>query len=560
MGALAISSANLNTIENNMLALNNNIRTVTSDLININGQMAGFNQEVGQMKSSMQTLEQEIRDFMIEIRGTSLVSNAQNDILIKQNDLNKKFGNFDVIRHQTEGLLESINLNLVSKKTLGAESEKILFNTPGYYLSYALLAVISWFNNDRNKAYAALNEALKLNTEKTSLFIGLVHFKLNRTATGIKWLKKYLELQNPLSLDNNYISLIEGLTANDFDEVTSKMLNDHIDKCANEAKIPEVIDAQVKRWEEVFRQINIEYEDGQFPNIMHFTNNYEGIKTSLINAESYYDLYFKITGLLENVNNIDDKDLSKLIKNFIFSYEDEELKLKKDILQDNLIIKHRGNSKKADEEFKNSSISLEKTSDFYSMMSNILLERNDVSLNTKKIAISYLKDIIKTAINNVIPYNEEKMPATVITINDYNGVTTNGSNENELKELMHKHIRTPYDKALANYSFFDIKIILASIGALSGLFLSILLNIWLGFAVILIALILIFYFASKIIKEREQIENEYLEVERNYDDALENILAEIVDAHFIIKRAKDNYDYVLEYLDSFNEQNYIGRG
>ena len=557
MGTLAVSTTNL---ENNMLALNNNIRSVTSDIININGQINSVNTEVGQMKDSMQTLEQEIRDFMQEIRGTTLVSSAQNDILIKQNELNKKYGNYDIIRRQTGGLLDSVNLNLVSLKTLALESEKILFNAPAYYLSYALIAISAWFANDRNKAFSALNEAMKLNLEKTSLLMGLVHYKLGRNQTAYKWLKKYLELQNPLSLENNFISIIEGLTSNKFDDHSSKMIYEHLKNYSNNAKTEEVINSQIKRWEEFFKTVKSEYTDDVFPNVMRFTTGYNDIKDSLANANSYYDLYFKITGLLDDVKNKDDKDFDKIINNFIFSYEKEELHLRKDILEDQLIIKHNGNKQKANEEFEGSSQSLKENCNFYELMSNILLERNDVSLNTKKLALAYLKDIIKKAINNIVPYNEHSMPAIVININDWSGQTTHGSNENELKENMHEHIRMPFNKTLSENSFFDIKIVLGVISAIIGALLCILVNIWLGFSIMIVALIMIFFFASKIMKKRESIENEYILIERNYDDALENILAEIVDAHFTIKRAKENYDYVIEYLDSFNEENYMGRG
>ena len=195
MGTLAISAANLNTIENNMLTLNENINSVTGDIVNINGQINNVTSEMNSVKSSMTSLEDEIKAFMKEVRGTTVVANAQNDILLKENEFNKKFGNYGVIRNNLKGIIDSVNLNIVSKKTIQNESEKILYNAPQYFLSYALLAISCWFNNDRAGANKALTEALKLDDSKTSLLLALVHTKLGRIGTSYKWVKRYLQRQ-----------------------------------------------------------------------------------------------------------------------------------------------------------------------------------------------------------------------------------------------------------------------------------------------------------------------------------------------------------------------------
>lgn len=558
MGTLAISAANLDTLENNMVILNNNINAVTSDIININGQISTFNQDVSEMKANIKSLEEEIRDFMADIRGTTLVSNAQNDILLKENELNKKYGNYDIIRRQISGLLESININLVSKKTLTLETEKILFNAPNYYLSYALIAISAWFSNDKKKANSALNEALKLNAAKTSLLLCFVHLHLKREQTALKWMKKYLESQNPYELDNEFISVIDALTSGVYSKDITDIIYSHIKKYANNLSSDEqLINRCVKRFETFFSKKKVVVNDYEYPNLVKFTNNFDNIKKSLVNAKSYYDAYYEFNRMIENVKNTKSPDLTVLLNNFVNSYEDKELELKKDILKDKLIINNNGNIKKANETFEDSNLAYENKTDFYTLMTNILLERNDVSKITKKLAASFLKDIIKKGLNNALASGNEVSGLTTISINEWSGSTMDGSNENELKESLKDYLRKPYDRLLAECNLFDVKIILTILGAIIGLILAIGFNYIIGLAVIIISLILLFFFANSIFKKRDFIEKEYNEVEKKVIIVLENIIAEIVDSHFTVKRAKENYDYIINYLNSFDDKTYI---
>jgi len=560
MGTLAISAANLDTLENNMLALNNNINAVTSDIININGQISSFNKDVTDMKKDIKTLEQEIRDFMADIRGTTLVSNAQNDILIKENELNRKYANYDVIRRQISGLLESININLVRKNTLATETEKVLFNAPTYYLSYALIAISAWFNNDKKKANAALNEALKINPKKTSLLLCLVHMHLGRNGTALKWLKKYLGMQNPLELDNDFVILLEAITSGNAEDVFIKTLNKELARYDREIVNNQKIILKVQeRWEKFFAKKKVDFKENEYPYIVKFTDGWEFVQERLGNAYSYYDTYEEILNLISNVKIEEDKDLETLLKSCVNNYEDGELNLKKGVLKDKLIIKYNGNIKKVEEEFLESGLAYDTKADFYTVLSNVLLERNDVSTNTKKFAIAALKEVIKNALKKALPYDEGNENIT-IAINEWVGITSDGANENALKESLHKYIASLFASAYKNANFFDLKIILLIVAALVGLVVTIGIHFLIGLGIIIIALVNLFFFASDILKTREEIQNEYIKVQKKFDITLENILAEIVDVNFTVKRAKDNYDYILEYLDNYEEQNYIKRG
>ena len=135
--ALAISSADLGTIEQSMIALNHNINSVNSDIININGKITSFNNDMEDVKNTVVSLEEEIRNFMYEIKGSSNVTNAQNDLLIAQNELKSKYGQYDNVRQLIEIFTNGIT-SKVSKAKLNKLNKDLLLLRIKLFLTFLI--------------------------------------------------------------------------------------------------------------------------------------------------------------------------------------------------------------------------------------------------------------------------------------------------------------------------------------------------------------------------------------------------------------------------------------
>ena len=251
----AIQKKDIDALERSLKILSENMSSVANDVVDINGQINDFNSQVDTLKSNVKSLEQEIKDFMLEVRGSSLVSNAQNEILLKENELNKKYGHYDLIRRKINGILNSIDLNTIKKNTLLTQSEQSLLNTPNYYLSYALVALCAWFRNEKKLARKGLNKALNLNDSKTSLLFCLIHLRLNRNETALKWLKRYLDTQDPNNMDNDIINVLESLVSDTYSvkmtDLILSYINDWCNKLNNNSNINNY---QIDRWREFFSE------------------------------------------------------------------------------------------------------------------------------------------------------------------------------------------------------------------------------------------------------------------------------------------------------------------
>ena len=143
-----------------------------------------------------------------------------------------------------------------------------------------------------------------------------------------------------------------------------------------------------------------------------------------------------------------------------------------------------------------------------------------------------------------------------ISIGDWQGYTSSGSNENDLKKEVKAFIDNKINNELAKYPLLNIKTLGALVLGLLGVVCSILINFAFGIALIVIGLIVGVIAINEILKKKDIIIKKFNEELDNYYFNLENIVAEIVDVYFMKKRAKDNYDFILRFLNRFDDSNF----
>ena len=558
MGALAISDANLSTLETNLNVLNNSINNVSEDVININGRIDEVDMNVNSVRNSVNSLEMEIRNLMREIKGNTLVSNAQNDILIKQNKLAHDYGYYDEVRKQAFGLLQNFDKGTISKSTVIKLKDSIVVNTPNYYLSYAVASICYWLLNDKDNANIYLNKALRLNESKTCLLMALVYLRLRRNNTALKWIKKYLSIQKPTEVSNDFICVLEALANDSYNSTITKEIYDSIIKWSNTLNNEkDLYNENLKRWNDFFYKDIERVDSNEFILLGKFTDGQDKVLRNVGVARSYQKIYDKFDDLFHNTKVQKQKTVDELLNSLINNFEKEELSLKKDILKDQFIIDNQGDSFEADKLFEASKLSYEKETDLYTLLTSTVLDRNDVSPLTRKLAVSLLKNVISDSFNKIVGVLNND--ATInINIDEWTGVTINGSNEKVLLESLLKHASKPYDDKIKEKSYINTKTVLSGALLIAGIGLAIY-YFYFGAALMVVALMLGFYFTMEVMKYKAGVLKEKNDALVIYEKALLTIISEIVDAYFIGERSKKKRQEVLDYINSFNSDNYINK-
>lgn len=470
----AIQKKDIDALEKSLRVLSENMTSVADDVVDINGQINDFNSQVDNLKNNVKSLEQEIKDFMLEVRGSSLVSNAQNEILLKENELNKKYGHYDLIRRKINGILNSMDLNTIKKNTLLTQSEQSLLNTPDYYLSYALVALCAWFRNEKKLARKALNKALNLNDSKTSLLFCLIHLRLNRNETALKWLKRYLDTQDPNTMDNDIINVLESLVSDTYSVNMTDLILSYINNWCNKLNNNfNINNYQIERWKEFFSDTIETIENNDYPFSVEYTKNFDKLKSSLEISYSYNNAYAKFLNLLNN-DKQEDKTIDELLNSLLFSYEDNEAELRKCILKNKLIIECKGNIEEANKKYELYNNTLNTKNNFGNELTNAILNRNDISLSTKKLAIALTKQNIINGFEEAFSNNGEPVDTEIeIKINEWTGITKDGSNEKELQDSLTDYVKKPFEIDSQEQQYVSPKTIYCGIFVVIGFYLVI---------------------------------------------------------------------------------------
>lgn len=545
----------LSTMDDIVSYLSDNVSKVSYDVNNMNTQFNEVQNQVNNMQDNVRTLENEIRTFMKEMQQNAIINNAKQTIMMSQMEYDKKYKHRDEVRRRAVGLLQSIDINIIKKSTMDTIGEETIVNNPDYWLAPALVAICHWYGNNKELANSALKKALDRSVEKTSLLLCLIHLRANRLKTAEKWLKQYLALQDPTNMDCKIVLILDALSSGVFNQESADAIINQIESWKEKLKIfPQYEKSQIPKWVEHFKK----EQDIPNTNREQFINLFVSEKNEINNVLNFSSNHSKIIKKFkEKLNNFNteennkEKKIDKLINMLIFDYEKEELELKNEIDKNNQIINSRDDTQKQKNSYMNA--------DLYTHLSNMCLNNNifEINKNTQKLAMCLLKNQIIEAYQNAYSINNEHELAYLnIIIDDWIGVTKNGSNEFELKDKLSKHIENKYMPSLNKSKLFSIDMI---ISVVVFLILSI---IFRKNVIVIISLLVVLltyniyklikhYKAQKLIKEIINKEQE------NKKEILVCTITEIVDYYFVYEESKDIKEDFIKYLNTLNYSEYI---
>ena len=213
MADYAISSANLSAIESGLRAINNNLGTLNNNLKVIDNNVDRVNDNVKVVYDEVGALARDFHNFVqIQIRANALSKAQQRVIQIRQ-EMEKRFGHYDIVRRTTTGILQADDIGIVKKDTISNATEELMISTPGYWLAPCLVALAAWINDQPELAERALKEGIKRNDEKTSLFFALICRRADRKSAALKWTQRYLANQDEENLDRKTVIILDAFAS-----------------------------------------------------------------------------------------------------------------------------------------------------------------------------------------------------------------------------------------------------------------------------------------------------------------------------------------------------------
>jgi len=557
-----ISAANLRYIENYLGAIHKDLEVIDSGVGTVNNNVKIVYDEIG-------ALARDFREFVqLQVRANAK-SNAQQRLIQIRQEMEKRFGHYDIVRRTTTGILQADDLGIVKKDTISNATEELMISTPGYWLAPCLVALAAWINDQPELAEKALREGIKRNDEKTSLFFALICRRADRKQAALKWTQRYLANQDEENLDRKTVIILDafasGLLGSDSEGVVSKQMGEWMDHLSEK---PGFVEQQTVQWSEAINLKRKPLTGDNYTYLRKYSKTWPVLQDIMEGAHLHAEILDYFTAIFEQEASTDSlkEQLDEILNSLVTDFDDEEIPLRKEEKYNQFVVDFDGDEDRARQNMNVEQTAFETHKDFTQLLTDAAMkpESSHASVSTQKFAIALSKDWISNAYNDVVAQNRMKIPNEIqINVDTFNDKTTDGQNETELLGRFNALVDIEKAEALSHWTLSGFaKFCLfggIAIGVI-GFIMMLTGSRFLGLIAMIAGLgMVINHFSKKkkIKAARQNIEAEFEEKRKNGSQIIRATLAEVVDFRAEFAEKDSESQKVIDLLEQISPEQYV---
>lgn len=404
------------------------------------------------------------------------------------------YKDYRTIRKIVRGIMDNLDLNLISDRAIINAVERKHLANPDYWLTLALLAIMAWKRDDKEVANRALKKSLDLNKKDTCIFFMMFNLRLERKEAATKWFEVYQNC-DLYGEDQDTLLWLGSLASSPISDKVSPETKSRIDNyIRNEVnkrltKYENVKDDEInllqKKWLSLIVQESFDY-----PLISKYTKDIGNIKYVLFRARNNEKILSYIYGIL----NVDAKEKNKFYKEYIDKLiskpNPEEIEISNKIEYNELIIANEGDEDIAKDIYENKKDHEEQELDVVKSMINWVFGHSSETINstTRLNYFAILKELEEESLEKYFKNYQEKYTEThEVSIDGYetemNFLEINaeinkveqyykGEEENEISAIKNTKVSVSYGLGfvgmIASIFISPFLLGLAAIGGISG--------------------------------------------------------------------------------------------
>lgn len=557
----SIHPADLRAIENNLGAIHNDLQVIDSGVGTVNDNVKVVYDEIG-------ALARDFNNFIqIQVRANRK-SEANVKLVQIRQELEKKYGHYDIVRRTTTGILQADDLGIVKKDTISSATEELMISTPNYWLAPCLVALAAWINDQPELAEKALKEGIKRNDEKTSLFFALVCRRADRKQACLKWTQRFLANQDEENLDRKTIIILDafasGLLGADSEGVISKQMGEWLEKLSDK---PGFVEQQTTQWSEAINLKRKPLEENDYTYLRKYSKTWPVLQDimegAMLHAEilNYFITIFDQESSTESLK----VQLDDILNSLVTDFDDEELPLRREEKFEQFVVDFDGDEQRARANMTVEQTAFETHKDFTQLLTDAAMkpESSHASVSTQKFAIALSKEWISNAYNDVTAQNRMKIPNEIeINVDTFNDKTTDGQNEDELISKYNALVDKEKATALAQnvLSGFEQFCLYGGIAiGVIGLIMMFVAPFFGLIAIIAGVGLIINHFSKKkrIETNRQNIETQFEKKRNDGSQIIRATLAEVVDFRAEFAQRDGESQKVIDFLDEISPEQYV---
>lgn len=563
MAEVIVQQTDLSAILSHLSTINGNIQQVYNNVDNVRN-------NVTIVYSELANLAKEFESFVnIQIRANRLGQAETRLVKIRQ-ELDKKYGHYDIVRRTTTGILQADDLGIIKKETINNITEELMVSTPNYWLTPCLVALSAWFSDNQQLAEKALREGIKRDDEKASLFFSLVCRRADRMDGCLKWIQRYLANLDEEALDRKTIVILDayagGLLGVDSEGAVASQIALWLE---NLTAKPGFVEKQIEQWSDAIRLKRTPI-DSNYTYLEQYSHTWPQMKDVLEGANLHRNILNYFSDIFEKEGSAYavKRQLDDILTHLVSDFDDEELPLRREERLEQFVVDFRGDEKSALEKMKLEQSALEEHKDFTQLLTDAAMkpESSGAGISAQKFAIALTRDWIITAYNDITAQNRMKIPDEIeINVDTFNGITHDGENEDQLIYDFNQLVDDEMDEELSKHvmSLFDKFCFYGGVAvAVIALFMIITGSKWTGAlaGIAAIGMLLRYYGIKKQITiVRDAIERKYEEKRTKGSDIIRATLAEAVDFRYEFTEKDSESVKVIDFLSQITPEQYLRR-
>lgn len=562
MSDRVIEQADLRTIEHNLGAIHNDLQTLDSNVGAVNSNIKVVYDEIG-------SLAREFHDFVSVQQRANRLNQAETRLVKIRQELEKKYGHYDIVRRTTTGILQADDIGIVKKDTISNATEELMISTPGYWLAPCLVALAAWINDQPELAEKAIKEGIKRNDEKTSLFFALICRRADRKEACLKWTQRYLANQDEENLDRKTIIVLDafasGLFGADTEGVISRQMNEWLQHLEEK---PGFTEKQTQQWSEAINLKRKPIDTSSYTYLRKYSKTWPVLEDILEGAHLHAEMLEYLIGIFEQkVSTATVREqLDDILDSLVTDFDDEELPLRKEEKFEQFIVDFRGDESRARQNMNVEQTAFETHKDFTQLLTDAAMkpETAHSSVSTQKFAFALSRDWVMNAYNDVVAQNRMKIPNEIeINVDTFNDTTVDGQNENELLERFSTLVSSERDAELATcvMSSFEQFCLYGGIAVgVIGLVMLLFGNKFLGLIAVIagVGMVLNHFSRKKDIEnKRQNIAERYEKKRSSGSEIIRATLAEVVDFRIEFADKDSESEQVIDFLEQLSPDQYV---
>lgn len=179
-------------------ALLNSVNSATNSLVRTRNRATSTLESsaniIAHSEQVLETISGEQDHISVLYQGFKNIETANKKIRDLNNKLYFEFQNFRMVRKIVRAFIDNVNLEMVKPETIYKAVEKEHLQSPDFWLSAAMLAIMHWRSDEQEAANRAIGLALELDEKQTVLFFMSFNMLMGRKDATLKWFQCFRKL------------------------------------------------------------------------------------------------------------------------------------------------------------------------------------------------------------------------------------------------------------------------------------------------------------------------------------------------------------------------------